>query len=115
MKVAIVSLTAEEQENIVCTAFEGGISYWCVSAEAMHENKGGDGYCPEGWAWSLFLTDECADDDVTVQTLDAESLLKGIQICLEKYPWHVNLDGDFDAGDADAIVQCAVLGDVIYG
>lgn len=115
MKVAIVSLTAEEQENIVCTAFEGGITHWCESADAIHQKTEGGGYCPDGWAWSLHLNDECADDDVTVQTLDAESLLKGIQICLEKYPWHVDLDGDFDAESADSIVQCAVLGDITYG
>jgi hypothetical protein len=114
MKVTAVELESEDMENIVCTAFEGGINYWCDTAEGAHP-KNDDAYCPEGWAYNLYVTDECADDETKPATLDAESLQKGITICLTKYPWHVNLDGDFDAENADAIIQCAVFGDIIYG
>lgn len=113
MKVKAVELSAEDMENIVCTAFEGGINYWCSSADGMHIQT--ENYCPEGWAYSIHVIDELADDDTRPATLDAEALQKGITICLEKYPWHVDLSGDFDAENADSIVQCAVFGDIIYG
>ena len=110
MKVTAVEISAEDMENIVCTAFEGGINYWCSSADGMHTQA--EDYCPDGWAYRLRLNEE---DDTEPATLDAETLQKGIMICLEKFPWHVQLDGDFDAGNADAIVQCAVFGDIVYG
>ena len=114
MKVTAVEISAEDMENIVCAAFEGGINYWCSSADGMHTQS--ENYCPDGWAYSIHVKDECADeDDIKPATLDAETLQKGIMICLEKYPWHVDLAGDFDAENADSIVQCAIFGDITFG
>jgi hypothetical protein len=110
MKVKLIELSSDDMENIICASFEGGSTYWCSQADPQHEET--DDYCPEGWAYQLINSEE---EDNAPGILNAETLHKGVMICLEKFPLHVQLDGDFDASDADAIVQCAVFGDIIYG
>lgn len=131
----------------VITAFEGGSTYWCDSAEAVARDKNGewqaltgdayDQYVengigpyanPEFWENGLRgyrLYDPCEEAWVpTVLTMAS------IRHALNNYQppkkrgisqnWFRKvvdrlIDEDYDAGDADTIVQIAVFGEVVYG
>ena len=60
---------------------------------------------------------ETPEEQETVYKLNRETLVKGMQILLEKYP---RIYGDWvkendDALTGDAFIQCCLLGDVVYG
>lgn len=46
-----------------------------------------------------------------------ESIEKGLQVMADKYPRHFNdiITENDDAETADVFVQCAVLGEVVFG
>ena len=105
----------------MCSALEGGITYWCWKAEVV-----GDEYLGEfaseqiSRGGALKLYDSESGDKYW---LDRDKLLKGIKKAYEEgyyadYEW---CDGktidccQVDAEVADAIVQLALFDDVIYG
>ena len=115
--------------DIIITACEGGIGYWS-QLETYHGPNISDGVegalplrvreveyeGPDGGEYGEWMT------------LGLEETAKGIGILLEKYPQSVaakNIAGavigyaagdfDFDASDADMVIQCALLGDAVYG
>ena len=114
----------EEQDiiDLIDMAIEGGIGYWCCLGndtpewDAIREEypdaciderlyrileKGG----------SVILIDEEEDEK---HELTMQDLLNGIQNAIIKGYW----DGDIDSADAesgDAVFQCAIFGDLIYG
>lgn len=109
-------LTEEDITDIVVTALEGGIGYWaCLDNTGEEfENAPEEEAVSETVArillnnGSVFFEDEEARYELTL-----EKLLNGI----EKY---ANENGgldmdDLDADMADAIVQYAIFGEVIYG
>lgn len=65
---------------------------------------------------AVLLKDRYGDSE-TVYRLDREALQRGLKIMGEKYP---HLMGDFvneneDAITGDAFIQCALLGEIVYG
>jgi hypothetical protein len=62
----------------------------------------------------------CDDDDNDPQkkyVLNEESILKGIRTLAQKCPDHYKnlIEDNHDVLTADALVQCALLGEVVYG
>jgi hypothetical protein len=125
-----ITLTFEVPEalcrDIIITACEGGIGYWSVLKEydgpAIDDNEPG--------ALPLYVaeTDDRGEPDGPWRQLDVNAVGRGIQVLLQDYPQSVaarNITAavigyesgnyDFDAGDADMVVQCALLGEVRYG
>lgn len=115
-----VKVTAEDIDDIMCSAFEGGITYWCNKAEVVGEYLGE--YASEqisrGGTVKLY---DCEEDEVYELTL--EKFLKGIKLAIDgnyyaEYGW---VDGyvidtcQVDACVADVIIQLALFDDVIYG
>ena len=115
-----VKVTAEDIDDIMCSALEGGINYWCCKAEVVGDYLGE--YASEqisrGGALNLY---DAEDDEVYELTLD--KLLKGIKGAIDgsyytDYGW---ADGyildtcNVDACVADCIIQCALFEDVIFG
>ena len=115
-----VKVTNQDIDDIVATALEGGINYWCCKAEVVGEYLGD--YASEQIArgGSLKLYD--AEDD-QVYDLNLDKLLKGIKLAIEsqyfdEYDWYAANELDccsIDAMVADCIIQCALFDDVIYG
>lgn len=108
-------VTQQQVDNLLCAAFEGGITYWCGAINVQ-------GTWPEGARWksetltrgATIMLHDAEDDEVYYLTLD--NFLVGLQkaCALRKK----SVDGfydDHDALDADIVVQFAVFGDVIYG
>ena len=102
------TITDEQLDDMLCSALEGGINYWARSVKV----KGNDFRGAE-WAHevvtrggSLIVTD---DDDGKEYTLTLKKVLKGLSL-------KESLDLDnYDAGDADDVIQLALFGKLIYG
>lgn len=114
-------LTSEDVDDIVTTAFEGGINYWCgqvsIDGEPLgdcaseHVSKGG----------SVTLYDKVDSKEFT---LDRDAVVRGIaeyiahdgfEILEVSKAGRATVDPGFvDANVADSIVQYAVFGDIVY-
>ncbi len=114
-----VQLTEEDIDDIMCTALEGGISYWCRKAEVAGEYLGE--YASEqisrGGTLKLYDAEE---DDIYELTLD--KLLHGFKLWViggyDTYGAVSNGEFDtmeIDAEKADQICQLALFDEIIYG
>ncbi len=116
-----VIVTCEDIDDIMCGALEGGINYWCRKAEVVGEYLGeyGSEQISRGGTLKLYNAEE---DEVYELTL--AKFMCGLMLAVEmgfdgQYGW-LNDDGTLDccridAGEADAIIQLAIFGEVIYG
>lgn len=130
-------LTVEDIKDILTTAIEGGIGYWaCLlndtpewikACKTLKESmKDTPCYCDV--AWEVLSNNEAVkfedegdcieDDEAPILELTKEKLLKGCAL----YTGYTGKDihesmekGDFDANDADMIIQFALFGELMYG
>ena len=117
-----IEVTDQDIDDIVCTAFEGGINYWCGKVEPVgdliveyaHEQIAKDGY--------LYLYD--IEDDEEKWILTKSRLLNGIRMYIHNsttkgYPsilYGKQIDTcEIDSCIADMIIQFALFEDIIYG
>ena len=115
-----IKVTAEDIDDIMCSALEGGITYWCNKAEVVGDYLGK--YASEQIARNGTLKLYDAEED-EVYELTLEKLLKGIRLAVQgnyyaDYDWHDGTTLDpcqIDAEVADVIIQLALFDDVIYG
>ena len=115
-----IKVTQEDIDDIVCSALEGGITYWCRKAEVVGDYLGE--YASEQISRGGVLLLHDAEDD-EVYDLDLPHLLSGIKQAYEgnyfaDYEWCNGKTIDacqVDAEVADVIVQLALFDEVIYG
>ena len=123
-----VPIPLEFLNDILCTAFEGGINYWCGSANLMRGTRetavtDADTYTPDGFEYELFDAhdgksySEKKEDFPNYVPLTLQSLRKGLALYfLRGNPYGEVLDaGNYDAAEADLVVQLSVFGEIIYG
>lgn len=131
-KISIIieqELKPEEINDLIVTALEGGINYWCRKAEIKKANPNNPdskfwGIAPEhggkinyasdviGYGGALILYDAESSDK---WELDLVNVLKGIKIhCSNKGITPADLMEDHDADDADAIVQYALFNEIMF-
>lgn len=106
-------ITQQDIDDIMSTALEGGINYWCCKAEVAESQYYGE-YASDqiSRGGSLILYDAESDE---FWRLTLDKLMRGITKAIESgYVASDNLD-DWDAADADAIVQCGLFGDLVFG
>lgn len=122
------TLTNQQISDVLCSALEGGANYWYRLAECLtpttwefeSEPNSENGHYAQDYplnpGGALLIVDE-QDDDDGVLTLDWDAIQKGLAILAEKYPRHLAdiLAENADADTGDALLQCCLLGDVIYG
>jgi hypothetical protein len=115
-----IKVTEEDIDDIMCSALEGGINYWCCKAEVIGSYLGEWAHEQIARGGSLNLHDAEEDE---VYELTIEKFLKGVQLAVEgnyyaDYEWCNGNEIDtcqVDAEVADAIIQLALFDDVIYG
>ncbi len=103
-------------DNIMTTALEGGINYWCSSALPKRLDYKGADYASH--ALSKGATLMLKIEDETVQELTKENFLKGLELFISKHGIPDYCGGDIDgmdATDADCVIQYAIFGKQIYG
>lgn len=113
-------LTQEDIDDIMCTALEGGITYWCGAADVVEEEYYGE-YASEQISRGGTLR-LCDNEDDKSYILDIRKFLTGfILSCKNGYGdgWfdeNGNVDTCMIDGEAaDIIVQYALFGKVVYG
>ena len=109
--------------DIIITGCEGGIGYWSVLKEydgpAIEDGKEG--------ALPLYIKDDEDRQGGWLRLGEAQIVL-GIERILKDYPLGVTAkniaialadpeygSAELDAEDADSIIQCGVLGEIVYG
>lgn len=116
---------------IFTTAVEGGINYWCDVTDYSFSQDGKD-------LVRDFNARVCEVETNTFHTINLEVIERGFTLaCTEwlekvywstsyppdkkhfftppRYDFDLEFPWDFDAGDADAIVQIGLFGEVVYG
>ena len=108
-------ITQQQVDDLLCAAFEGGITYWC-------DNAAVEGIFPEDATWAHeTLTRGCNialhdyDDDMNY-ILTLGDFLKGIRMAANHWQQDVvTFLEDHDADSADAAVQYALFDRLVYG
>lgn len=111
--------------DIFTTALEGGINYWSQCANYHWSNPDGTSDLQGFYADVIDV-----EDDDKPYRIDRSVMLRGYERALDgdvdvywsastRPPDPTNLDDiedyDYDAGDADIIVQLGLFGKVVYG
>ncbi|MBQ4447461.1 MAG: hypothetical protein II897_04120 [Clostridia bacterium] len=114
-----VTLTVEDIDDIVCTALEGGITYWADKCTVVGDYLGEWAHeqIARGGVLKIHDSEEFID-----YHLDLTMLLNGIRLALRNGWGDELLDSNgkidltnLDGRLADDIIQFALFGDVIYG
>ena len=123
-----VRVRNEDIDDIMVSALEGGINYWCKKAEVKGDYLGEYASDQISRGGELVLHD--AEENKSY-TLSKEKFIEGLKKyiaagntgCIDReknrigvYTGKLNMDPcNIDAGAADCIIQYALFGDVIYG
>lgn len=113
-----VNLTQQDIDDIMCTALEGGICYWCGRAEVVGEMLGDYAHEQISRGGSLILHDAESSDK---WELTLEKFLCGVELYIKESDRVTVEDfklvdyGELDADDADCIVQYALFGKLVFG
>ena len=113
-----VDLTPQDIDDIMVTALEGGITYWCGRAEVVGEMLGNSASEQISRGGSLILHDAESSDK---WELTREKFLEGVALFFKENDWlHVEdyafVDlGEMDADCADCVIQYALFGKQVFG
>ena len=119
-----IEISNELIEDILCTAFEGGITYWAnnISCEDREDMKK-----VGGWKHEYLTKTKKKDAVMYIHTVEGGKVKITKSLILEalqemdkpeyKYTKALGriLDETYDAYDADIVVQTACFGEVVYG
>ena len=100
-------------KDILSTAVEGGVNYWCrISSE--HRLPYDFDYYKEDWLLKITDTESGNDE---VYEMRISNLKNGLQLFQKDYPERFNsfITDYYDAEDADVFFQLCLFGKVIYG
>ena len=109
----------QDLNDLVSTALEGGITYWCGEAKVKEGSMSEEAYESIEFTsdavskgGTLVLSDAESDD---TWELDRDKLLKGIQMYCENHNVAPSdLMDLYDANDADTIVQYALFNELVF-
>lgn len=118
-------ITPENINDLLVAALEGGINYWCRKAVIKKDTEGNlFNVLPEDQDKVNYASDAIGYNGVLILydlessdkwELTLENVLKGIQMHCEKCNITPSvLMDDYDADDADMIVQYAIFNEQIF-
>ena len=119
-----IVITSQDIDDIMITALEGGINYWCNRIEVVGDYLGRypSEQISRGGTLRLYES-----DDGIVFDLTQENFLEGVKLYMEEVTNSSNIldtneedeccidPSNVDAIVADAIIQFAVAGYLMYG
>ena len=107
-KILSSTIVSQEQvDDVLVAAFEGGITYWCAE---IRESK------PPSEQSTYYSNTLTRDGELELYVIDERKWYKlTLDKLLEAFgDMEFDFD-DYDAGNADAAIQIAVFGEVVYG
>lgn len=130
-----VGISDQRVKDLICSGFEGGVGYWCQIMDFNNPHnepvdfnhidipfvKDGAIIC------QAFVEADSQDEDdywldedgirLPLLKLDKAACQRGLSIMQAKYPRHFSdfLAENDDADTGDVFIQCALLGEIIYG
>ena len=118
-----IEISDELIEDILCSAFEGGITYWADNV-SCHDNK--DMKKVGGWKHEYLTNTKKKDAKLIISgygfiaSITKKSIIDALQkMDTPEYKYTKALsrllNGGWDALDADIVVQTACFGEVVYG
>lgn len=114
------NLTQENIDDIMVSALEGGINYWCGKAEVVEEKRVADWGHEQIARGGVLVLHDIEDPDETWE-LNLEKFLNGFKLWLENGgdQYDAVEDGEvdccnIDAVCADEIIQYALFGEVQF-
>ena len=120
-----IEISDEMIEDILCTAFEGGITYWAenISCKDNDDMKKVGGWKHEYLTKTkkkdavMFIHDAYDGDKHPITKKSIIDALQKMDNPKYQYTKALNriLIGQSDADDADIVVQTACFGEVVYG
>lgn len=114
-----IKVNAEDIDDIMVCALEGGITFWCDEARVVGEYLGEYASDQISRGGQLLLHDM---EEEETYLLNKEKFLKGLKIFLDNNEGKIcKLDSGYevdpaniDANDADSIIQYAIFGELVY-
>ena len=111
----IATVTQQQVDDLLCTAFEGGITYWCDSADVIGSFPEGAAYTHETLTRGASIALHDSEGEANY-ILYIEDFLKGIGMAANHWKQDiVTFLEDHDADSADSAVQFAIFGELVYG
>ena len=120
-----IHLTQQDVDDIMVSALEGGICYWCdrVTVEGEYLGEYASEQISRGGMLKVHVTEPFDDQDTEWYELGIEKFTQGFRLWLENSGdsyGAVSCDGKVDCGEidaecADAIIQYALFGEIIFG
>ena len=121
--------------DLLCEGFEGGVGYWAqivnwdkppeltFTIDKLSGDKDPHVYkhidYPLNAGGAVYIKVVDADDTDTdiVYKLDYEACMRGLKVMQEKAPRHFAnwIAENDDSETGDVFIQCALLGDIVYG
>jgi len=109
--------------NLLCSAFEGGSSYWAEISDYTHPRniwpwEAGHLYpyvqYPLSEGGAVIVSDT---EDDKIYTLDLAAIQRGIQAMATIAPRHFAdlINENIDSETGDVFLQCCVFGEIVYG
>ena len=120
-----IEISDELIEYILCSAFEGGITYWAenISCKDNKDMKKVGGYKSEYLTKTkkkdavIYIHESETGEKYPITKKSIIDALQKMDTPEYKYTKALNrlLNGDWDSDDADIVVQTACFGEVVYG
>lgn len=102
----------EDIDDIMVTALEGGVNYWCESLDVVDDDYKGAKYASHVISRGGELIFRSFHGEVQNLTLD--KLKRGFELFQEQIGVVFDVE-QHDAGDADALIQLSLFGRLVYG
>jgi hypothetical protein len=118
----VITVSDQDVDDIMVTALEGGINYWCGKARVKARPVGNpaDMYASDIISKGGILELSDAEEPDTKWELTKDKFFKGLSKYLSMEPGKVEENGtidpaNLDANDADLIIQYALFDEQVYG
>ncbi len=117
-------LTQQDVDDIMVSALEGGINYWCrrVVVQGKYLSEYASGQISRGGKLKIHVDEPFDEANTEWYELDMEKFAQGFRLWLEnggdRYGAVSNGEVDtceIDGEMADLIIQYALFGEVVYG
>ena len=111
------TLSRDELADIMVAALEGGSNYW-YTMDTAQSDKGGAEYWSQAPVYG-HVTLAYADDpdEYGWRRVDLDAVLQAMRELAQRRPATYGrlIENDYDADDADALLQLAAFGDILFG